>query len=378
MLTATTSLAMLAAYCLASRGTMLLAVAAGGAAALAFTSKYPGLSLIVPVAWAVIERAWRADSLVSVINLSLGALGGFLLTVMVSCPPCVLHSDRMLGAMQLYQGLNWTPGVFPNNDLVPTLGWYGKPYLYEVVASLPYGLGWPLYGLALIGLVLAIRRFELADRIVLATIVPYFAVMGRSQVVFPKYFMPMYPGLVLLAVGALVSVRRRRVVGLVAAGVWLYSLVLTASQVARFSPTPQQEVASWIAAATVREGRGPVRVGVPYLMLGLDYYRVAGWVQRVGLTYVPVADGHWLDSQPDALVLPEWLEIAIRRDRPDSESAHELDRLQSGMAGYREAKRWRSWYLQRDFYTWLDPAFAGDLWQNAIGFVVYLREPGRT
>jgi hypothetical protein len=117
---------------------------------------------------------------------------------------------------------------------------------------------------------------------------------------------------------------------------------------------------------------GPVRVGVPEIVL--DYYRLKGPIHREGLVYLPVKPGLWFDARPEVFVLPEWLEIAIRRDLPGTPMARDLARLDAGTAGYREAARWRSWYLQRDLYTRLDPAFAGDLWQGEMGFTVYLRE----
>jgi len=95
----------------------------------------------------------------------------------------------------------------------------------------------------------------------------------------------------------------------------------------------------------------------------LDYYRLTG----------PLADGHWFDNPLDSFVLPEWFEVAIERDMPDSPVAHDLERLRSGAAGYQRAAHWSSSYLQRDLYTALDPAFAGDLWQGEIGFTVYVR-----
>jgi hypothetical protein len=87
-----------------------------------------------------------------------------------------------------------------------------------------------------------------------------------------------------------------------------------------------------------------------------------------------VNDGHWFDAQPEVIVLPKWYEIAIRRDRHSEAAAADLDRLKSGSAGYLEARRWESSYLQQRLYTWLDPAFAADLWQGEIGFTVYVRE----
>jgi 4-amino-4-deoxy-L-arabinose transferase-like glycosyltransferase len=96
-------------------------------------------------------------------------------------------------------------GDFLNNRAVPSLGWYGRPYLYELVASLPYALGWPLYALALVGVVVALWRHELADRVLLGALIPYFLVIGGSPTTFPRYLMPLFPGLVILAARAVVA-----------------------------------------------------------------------------------------------------------------------------------------------------------------------------
>ena len=120
------------------------------------------------------------------------------------------------------------------------------------------------------------------------------------------------------------------------------------------------------------EGRAP-RVAVPALMRGLDYFGLASFLTRAGVVYVPIFDGRWFQQDPDVLVLPEWVRIAIRRDVLPQRLM--LDELEAGALGYRLGARWPpSWYLQRDLYTWLDPAFAGDLWQGEIGFEVWVRE----
>ena len=143
---------------------------------------------------------------------------------------------------------------------------------------------------------------------------------------------------------------------------------------ARFSTRQQREVARWIAGLRPPGSAERLRVAVPRISPVFDYYRLAGPLEQARLTYLQVDDGHWFDAQPDVFVLPDFDAIAIRRD--GVRWPGELDRLQTGAAGYHEAARWRSWFLQRDLYTWLDPAFAADLWQGEIGFTVYVREAG--
>jgi hypothetical protein len=351
------------------------AAAAGLAAGAATGTKYTGLALTVPVAWAVAERALARRSWRVAATLAVVAGLGFAAGAALACPPCVLHADRVLAAMRSHLAVNTDLYAHLHNaHLAPALGWYGRPYAYQLVAAFPFVLGWPLYALSLVGVAVAAWRRERADRIILATIVPYFLVMAGSMVVYPRYLLPLLPALVILGARAATLVRARRVRLAVLAAVWIYALAFGASQVARFSLDQQEEVARWIATAARREGFRRVRVGVPKMVL--DYYRLAAPLAAARLTRVELADGVWFTDPPEFFVLPEWYEIAIERDMPAGPAARDLARLRSGAAGYREAARWRSWYLQRRLYTRLDPAFAGDLWQGEIGFSVWVREVG--
>lgn len=373
LLTALTVLAVLLAYGAARDGSALLAAAAGIAAGAATATKYTGLSLVVVVGAAAAEVGIRERSVAKAGRLLLAGGCGFAVGFSLACPPCVLHADRMMAALrnhwrvntELYAGLH-------NAFRTPNVGWHGRPYVYELVASLPFVLGWPLYLLALYGVVVAMRRHELGDRVMLAMLVPYFVVIGRSTVVYPRYLLTILPLLVMLAGRALATMRSKRTRIAVWAVVWIYSAVFAASQVSRMSLRQQDDVAQWIAqSAAARHLPGPVRVGVPLMML--DYFRLSAPLAAAKLRAVDVQDGHWFDQSPEFFVLPEWYAIAIRRDMPDGEAGRDLDRLLSGAAPYDFGARWRSGYLQRAVYTALDPAFAGDLWQGEIGFSVYVR-----
>ena len=88
---------------------------------------------------------------------------------------------------------------------------------------------------------------------------------------------------------------------------------------------------------------------------------------------VAVQRGKWFEGAYDAFVVPHWISIWLRRDGDAPLVLQDLQRLESGDAGYYRAKRFPSRYLQQSFYTHLDPAFYGDLWQGDIGYDVYLR-----
>jgi len=366
------------AYRLALHGGGGTAFAAGIAAGMTTGTKYTGLAIVVAIAWAVgerlkVERAWRRAAMLAAL-----AATGFALAGVIACPPCVLHSDRLAFALQNHLQINWKLfDHFHNNYLVPSLGWYGRPYAYQLVASLPFTLGWPLYAAALLGIGIAIRRHTLADRILLLAFIPYFLVMARSMLTFPRFLLPLLPILVILAARGFDVWAPQRLRPVLLASVWIYSLALGATQVARFSLDQQRDVAQWIAKAPPRTAyTGQVRVGVPKMIL--DYFRLAKPFKAANLKPVELDDGAWFTPvSPEYFVLPDWYAIAIERDIPDSPAARDLARLRSGEAGYDRVAEWRSSYLQQRLYTSLDPAFAGDLWQGEIGFTVYARRATR-
>jgi 4-amino-4-deoxy-L-arabinose transferase-like glycosyltransferase len=356
----------------AARGSIGTAAAAGAAVGFATATKYTGLAFGTMVVWAILEHLWarRRPGLAALLLTSALVAAGA--AALLGCPPCALHTDDLIkNVTWMRHATAWGRGYL-NNHLPPTLGWYGRPYAYQLVASLPWSLGWPLYLLALAGVIVAVVRHDRADRVLLAGIVPYFAVIGGYWTTFPRYLLPLVPALALLAARALPAARAWAAVVVVA--IAAYGAILTGSQVARFSYGQQEAVAQWVAGIARTESR-PLVVGVPFFGVS-DYFRVVAPFRRAGLRHVWMNDGEWLAKRADVLVIPEWYAIGLERDWPGSPGANELARLRSDGSGYVEAMRWpTSWYLQRPIDVRVDPAFAADLWQGEIGFRAYLRTP---
>jgi hypothetical protein len=94
-----------------------------------------------------------------------------------------------------------------------------------------------------------------------------------------------------------------------------------------------------------------------------------------GLTVTVQPPGTWLRGRPAFFVLPDWQSIAIHRDATNFLLLMLLTRLEEGQLGYRVVRHVPiPPYLQRPLDEWLDPGFAVDLWQGAIGFTVYARK----
>jgi hypothetical protein len=319
----------------------------------------------------VLDVAVRRRALALAIDLGIWVVAGFLLGFALACPPCALDPLRVVRMIQWQASYPVTE--FVNNRLVPSLGWYGRPYVYQLVATLPYLLGWPVYVLALLGLLAAVRRRDAGDRVVLATVVPFFLAIAASPVTFPRYLLPVVPGLVVLAARSDVLVpRARRLWTTSVALACAYAFVLGASQIARYGLTPQLELARWIAAS--QSAGITASVATPdtltlYTLLKQPF-------ADAGLQCTAAPAGHWFDDDPDVFVLPDLNQIAARRDDPDGPAAADLARLESGALPYRVARRWSARdYLQQDFYTWLDPGFGYS--EGAMGFTVFVRERTR-
>lgn len=347
---------------------------AGASAGLAFAAKYPGIAFAAATAWVVGEIAWERRSVRCALLLGAAAVAGFAVAVVLACPPCVFETSRLVREVRWLRYLS-TSGWAPENGFIaPSLGWYARPYVYQLVASLPFALGWPLYAAAIAGIVVALRRRSVADRVLLIGLLAYFVVMGRTTLVYPRYLVPLFPGMALLAGRALAALPARRglAIGCTAA-VLAYSLASTVSHVERFSYAQQRRVAEWIAA--LPEARLPARAGlrvaVPDTLAG--YYALDPPFAAAGIAPRRVKAGAWFAQPHDVFVLPEWLRISIERDRTSPALARDLAALDSGAAGYVEAARFTSRYLDQDLYAWLDPAFTGDLYVGEIGFRVYRR-----
>jgi hypothetical protein len=366
-----------ASYELARRGRLRDAALAGAAAGLAAGAKYTGVVMAASVAWALAEAAWRDRSPRRLLACTAAALGGAVVAAFLACPSCALRPDVFVGALRWFRFINeYVYASMPNAHLVPSLGWYGRPWLYPLVASLPYALGWPVYLLALLGLASAVRGRGMADRVLLGAFLPAFLAIGSANVTYPRYLLPLCPALLILAArfGAGASLPRPRLRAAAFAAAWLYTALLAASQVARTSYDQQVEVARWLASAL--GPRSARSVGVPEF--ARLYYRLCEPLRVAGLECVPIADDAWLAAPTDVIAIPRWYEIAMRRDHPGGAADTALAKIAAGETSYREVGRWRSNYLQQALYVRLDPAFEVELTQGSAGFTIYARDRART
>jgi len=168
------------------RAFLLAGVLAGLAAATRYTA---GLVAVVPLALALLsEDRWRRAAAVVA-----GSAAAFLGVVGLAGHPT-----------DYARGLAFLGGRAGQQ--------YGTPIglVYHPTVSLPYGLGFGTYALALAGVVLALVRRRPLDVALLAYLGASLAVVGFSHEVFWRYVLPMLPALCVLAGGLVRLARDRR------------------------------------------------------------------------------------------------------------------------------------------------------------------------
>ncbi|HVN31432.1 MAG TPA: DUF2298 domain-containing protein [Thermoanaerobaculaceae bacterium] len=170
---------------------------AGAAVGLAVATKFSALPLLLPLAVAALLR-WRVDrNLGRALRGVALALGCALLGFAAGEPYALLDARIYLRDVLEQSRMVRHAGLYPYTNQ-----YVGVPkVLYDLRELVVWGMG-PLLGFAaLVGTALRLRpkgkRVAAADWILLAWVVPYFALTASFDVKFPRYLLPIYPMLIL-------------------------------------------------------------------------------------------------------------------------------------------------------------------------------------
>ncbi|HKP19842.1 MAG TPA: glycosyltransferase 87 family protein [Gaiellaceae bacterium] len=219
---------------------------AGVAAGLAAGAKYPAVILLAPLLVAGWRR-WRR--LAAALALGVGA---FLAT----SPYLLVHPHQAWDDATRVQRL-------------AREGWLGFEHdsfaLFAFTGKLWDGLG-PALVVAVLGLVLALRRRSRADLILAAFVLVYFADLLTLRAHFDRYVLPLVPALAALA-------GRQRFLAPATLGLLVVPLVWAIGDDVRLTRTDTRAVAeSWIVAHVPPGSRVAAESSTP----PLDRYRVVG------------------------------------------------------------------------------------------------------
>lgn len=155
---------------------------AGVFAGLAISSKY-NTGLVVLAFAAAARGRGRRERFVGLVVAALATLSAFALT----SPYVFLRFGRFLADMEFLERFLYRSSR-------------GELALWEHLrTTLPQGLGWPLFALALAGVGYALWRRRPSDVVLLSFALPFAALVSSVRITFPRYLLPLLPVLVVLA-----------------------------------------------------------------------------------------------------------------------------------------------------------------------------------
>jgi len=262
--------------------------------ALAIASKFSALPILAAPA-VVAYVLWRRDtSIERIAGLLATAYAGAFVIFAITSPYVLLDWPNFKQAVLVEQGAM----VRGAADFPFTRQYRGtKPYIYFIVQSVRWGMGWALGILSWLGLAwalvkAALNRAKVGEWLILAWIVPYFGVTGLFLAKFMRYMLPITPFLIIFGAGLLQAVwqdgRRRSRAGWYAPRRWAWT--------------------QWLAVllATITVGWTFIW-GAAFMHGVYDYPHP--WITASRWIYANVPDGsviaveHWDDTLP--LSLPE-------------------------------------------------------------------------
>ena len=263
------------------RGGWVTWLLAGAMAGLAVGSKFSAVLLALPLAVAALYRLPTASLGRKALIFAgrLAAAGAVALAVFVLTNPFAViefpaYVRQITAQNAMVSGLMDAPYT---RQYIGTL-----PYLYFVQQLSQWGLGWPLGVVAWGGFIWAVvetarQRANPAIVVMLAWVLPYFAITGAFHTKFPRYMAPLLPFLAVFGTGAAMAFYR------------------------------------WLTARWGRRGRlawGALAVGVAVFTLGWAlaftgvYRQEHPWITASRWIYANIPEGkrllteHWDDSLP--------------------------------------------------------------------------------
>lgn len=335
---------------------------AAAAAGLAQATRFHGAFALLALAAAHFVRAWPAasDLRPAVARLATQALAGRLLVSLAVAPLVFVaaHPYALLDSPALLEGLlevgRLVYGRKYGHDLEPT-GFLFTPYLYQLGAALPFGLGLGAQLLSLAGFVGFVRRPQRADWVVVGFGVAYLLVSGSFNVVVQRYYIPLTMPAALLAARVLsVSGSLRPLPAAVASAALCYTAAFGFSTAARFLDETRLQAAAWAEqrlAPGSRVALARVHEYTPALSPGGHH------AERYDLG----VNADWFENEaeaPDYIFLTGLLYQRAYRDPLLYQNYHaDYERLRRGQTPYGLVAQFEAGFLNKSFYVLLDPMF---------------------
>jgi hypothetical protein len=186
--------------------------------------------------------------------------------------------------------------------------------IYHLATSLSIGLGWTLLLAGLAGAACAAWRHRARDVLLLAAILPYYAVLARSELRFLRYVVPLLPPLAILGARFVVGVaalarHRGRTAGRVTlwalgAAAFLPALAASVAHVrAMAAGDPRDAAAQWLLETT-RPGQCIALAADPWFRTP-PVHPTAGCVKKAVFFGGPPVWEPQSSSAPDRILRPQ-------------------------------------------------------------------------
>jgi 4-amino-4-deoxy-L-arabinose transferase-like glycosyltransferase len=374
-------------------------VLGGLAVGIAVGVKFNGLlaAVSLPVAALAAWKEGRVERPARLLWFLLAAAGAALAGFFLVSPFSLIHFKDTVDAY-FFENRHVKGGHY-GFDLSPA-GWPYFPYAYQLFAAFPFSFGLPLWLLTAGGLILFIMRsprLRLMLGMVFVTL--FFAIIASWKLVPTRYYLPIQPILLVLAAGMLAWALARvgKTWKIVLAAVVLlalaYTLAYDISTVDRFRSDTRLQAARWAESELPAASRiilvepifdrgfivpendpGPMPFGVPlgrimeksYLPL-FDRQRFQVLTRDLARTIFDVEKGRL--GRGDILCLSS---LVFLRDQRLGEAARERQRLwnfiRRNPRKFRRLRVFDSPFLNRGFYSTLDPMYACDFVSPTIEF----------
>ncbi len=363
-----------------------LAAAAGCAK---YTGLYAGtLPLWIALTW---PGDWKSRARLLV---SGGVVSAIALALLLS--PVLLNWDRFIkNVVELFH-LGMYSGA-PTQNLEGT-SWVYVPYLYVIFVGLPFMLGWPVYLMAIAGLVSLAAGDRKVFSHVAASTVPYFILQGGAETATARYYLPLAPHLTIAAAAAMTSLRKYSVFfgNACIAIVVAYSALLVGSQLSRLDGAPQIAIGQALQNAAAEKGGRTAksqRLMVAYPEWTAHKYDAilphfqrrniriaffAQWLRAIDPDPDPysarVTHVDWLERRRiDAVVLPNRWRAYVLRKREENHETRFYENLINGSLGYEKVADEASRFFTQSLYDWADPALSTTWVAGIEGYELYLR-----